>query len=75
MLWYSNGVIHQQDNTMTNQLRPLWWPWSPSDRLICFLKVASNVASTADTHLLTYLYMLSYFNCIHTHIDIVNISK
>lgn len=75
MLWYSNGVIHQQDNTMTNQLRPRWWPWSPSDRLICFLKAASNVASTADTHLLTYLYTLSYFNCIHTHIDIVNISK
>lgn len=72
MLWYSNGVIHQQDNTVTSQLRPLWWPWWPSDRLICFLKVASNMPST---HLLTCLYMLSSFNCIHTHIGIVNISK
>lgn len=38
MLWYSNGVIHQQDNTVTSQLRPLWWPWWPLEEVDLFPK-------------------------------------
>lgn len=38
MLWYSNGVIHQQDNTMTSQLRPLRWPWWTLEKVDLFSK-------------------------------------